>query len=166
MNSSKPLTTSAIMDTVPASQRIRWNSLEAINQASWAGSAVFGGYIIDKYGMSFNFILTIIMQLLGIIPLIMVAKDVPIEGNKIISVKELLHQVLDYLFNKSENKKETKTYLEWFESVLEFEWISNSEKSSEYSQVSDMEMSVHGSYKNDYGKNNTQKQNDEEEDET
>lgn len=96
----------------------------------------------------------------------MVAKDVPIEGNKIISVKELLHQVLDYLFNKSENKKETKTYLEWFESVLEFEWISNSEKSSEYSQVSDMEMSVHGSYKNDYGKNNTQKQNDEEEDET
>ena len=45
-----------------ASQRIRWNSLEAINQASWAGSAVFGGFIIDRYGMSFNFVITIIMQ--------------------------------------------------------------------------------------------------------
>jgi hypothetical protein len=71
------------MDTVPvrsfllfpplislqASQRIRWNSLEAINQASWAGSAVFGGFIIDRYGMTFNFVTTITMQVPSFPPL-------------------------------------------------------------------------------------------------
>lgn len=58
------MTKSSIMDTVPASQRIRWNSLESVNNLSWSGSAVIGGIIIDHYGMGLNFITTIIMQVI------------------------------------------------------------------------------------------------------
>ena len=37
MNSPKPLINSVLMDLVPVSQRARWNSVESINAASWAG---------------------------------------------------------------------------------------------------------------------------------
>ena len=42
MNTTKPLTRSIVMDAVPKHQRGRWNGLESINAATWAGSAVMG----------------------------------------------------------------------------------------------------------------------------
>lgn len=50
------------MDVVPKNQRGRWNAAETINGAMWAGSALFGGYLIDKYGFVQNFLITAIMQ--------------------------------------------------------------------------------------------------------
>lgn len=50
------------MDTVPASQRVRWTAMESVNQASWAGSAVVGGYLMDLYGVEVNFGATICLQ--------------------------------------------------------------------------------------------------------
>ena len=37
------LTRSVLMDHVPKNERSRWNSVEAVTNFSWAGSAVLGG---------------------------------------------------------------------------------------------------------------------------
>lgn len=62
MNSVKPLTKSIIMDIVPKEQRAKWTAAEAINMASWSGSAMLGGYLIDKYGIVPSFITTAVLQ--------------------------------------------------------------------------------------------------------
>lgn len=62
MNSSKPLTKSILMDIVKKEQRGRWSALEAINAATWSGSAMLGGYLIDRYGIVQNFIITAALQ--------------------------------------------------------------------------------------------------------
>ena len=89
----------------------------------------------------------------------MVAKDVPIEGDKIISIKELIDQMLGYIDNKSTDIKQTNICIEWIENLFDIQLFSNSNESTgEYSQVSDMEMSLHGgSYKSDYTKNHKDK---------
>lgn len=81
MNSTKPLTKSSIMDTVPAAQRVRWSALESLNAASWAGSAVLGGYLIDRYGVEFNFAITVAMQFCSTLPQLYVAGLVPAESD-------------------------------------------------------------------------------------
>ncbi|CAM9678952.1 unnamed protein product, partial [Ectocarpus fasciculatus] len=82
MNSPKPLMKSVIMDLVPASERARWNSVESINAASWAGSAMLGGYIIDKYGIIVNFTITVLVQIfVGTAPLILVSSYIPAEND-------------------------------------------------------------------------------------
>jgi predicted MFS family arabinose efflux permease len=58
------------MDTIPSSQRIRWSSLESINNLTWSGSAVLGGILIDRYGIGVNFLMTIVMQVICVFFLI------------------------------------------------------------------------------------------------
>jgi hypothetical protein len=64
---------SIIMDVVPSNQRGRWNALESINAATWAGSAVFGGFLIDRYGIVTNFLVTAALQLTAMVPLMLVS---------------------------------------------------------------------------------------------
>lgn len=79
MNTTKPLTRSIIMDAVPKQQRGRWQGLESINAATWAGSAVVGGILIDRYGYVGIFVTTAIMQICSMLPIIWIASLVPAE---------------------------------------------------------------------------------------
>jgi len=79
MNSVKPLTTSISMDFVPKNQRGRWNALQSLNVFSWAGSAVIGGYLIDKVGFAGIYCTTGTMHFLSIIPLLSLRHLVPME---------------------------------------------------------------------------------------
>ncbi len=79
MNSTKPLTRSIIMDAVPKDARAKWNSLESITTATWSGSAVVGGLLVDRYGFLFNNLITATLQLLSTLPLFLVLGLVPCE---------------------------------------------------------------------------------------
>jgi MFS family permease len=82
MNSTKPLTKSVLMDFVPKSQRGRWQSLESVNAATWSGSAVVGGYLIDRYGFAGIFAATAVLQGVTILPLLRIRHLVPLEGDQ------------------------------------------------------------------------------------
>jgi MFS family permease len=58
MNSTYPLEESISMDFVPKDQRARWKSLESIAQFGWCGSAALGGWLADKHGYSFTFLIS------------------------------------------------------------------------------------------------------------
>ena len=62
MNSTYPMRESILMDYVPKETRARWKSLDSITSFGWCGSAALGGYLGDRYGYSFTFIITAIMQ--------------------------------------------------------------------------------------------------------
>jgi hypothetical protein len=47
--------------------------------ATWAGSAVVGGLLVDKYGILTNFLLTASFQALSCLPLFLVVNLVPAE---------------------------------------------------------------------------------------
>lgn len=80
----------------------------------------------------------------------MVANDVPIEGDKIISVKELLYETIDDILNQFSSIKQTNSCFQFINNLFNMKWNSNFEE-GEYSKVSDMEMSIHGgNYKSDY----------------
>ena len=79
MNTTKPLTRSIVMDAVPKHQRGRWNGLESINAATWAGSAVMGGILIDHYGFVGVFVATAIMQASSLLPIIWISSLIPPE---------------------------------------------------------------------------------------
>jgi hypothetical protein len=80
MNSTKSLTKSVINDIVPKNQRGRWNALETVNAASWAGSAAVGGVLVDRYGFVSVIATTAFLQFVSIIPLYVTSKYVPAEG--------------------------------------------------------------------------------------
>lgn len=69
MNANKPITKSIIMDTVPKEQRARWNALETINGATFSGSALVGGLLIDIVGFRGTFMCTALLQTLSLVPL-------------------------------------------------------------------------------------------------
>ena len=52
-DSTYPLEESILMDFVPKNRRGRWKSLEAVAQFGWAGSAILGGYLIDRHDYAF-----------------------------------------------------------------------------------------------------------------
>jgi MFS family permease len=62
MNATYPLDESIVMDYVPSSQRARWKSLESIGSFGWAGSAVLGGWLADKYDYTTTFLITAALQ--------------------------------------------------------------------------------------------------------
>lgn len=66
MQCTEPLRRSLLMDFVPKSHRARWNSLEGLTVASWAGSAVLGGIIVDAYGYRLCFIAAALVYVCGI----------------------------------------------------------------------------------------------------
>jgi MFS family permease len=80
MNSTRPLTKSVLMDFVPKNQRGKWNALQSVNVFSWAGSAVVGGYLIDRFDFAGIFVTTALMQVCATIPLLLVRSRIPMEA--------------------------------------------------------------------------------------
>jgi len=66
MNGSYPLAQSILMDFVPKDERARWKSLESVSAFGWCGSAALGGMIADKYNYTHTFLLTAIVQTIGV----------------------------------------------------------------------------------------------------
>jgi MFS family permease len=66
MNCTYALEDSILMDFVPPTTRARWQSLDSISSATWAGSAVLGGYLADRHGYTFTFYFTAGLQALAV----------------------------------------------------------------------------------------------------
>ena len=79
MNGTKALTRSIVMDSVPKEARAKWNSLESVTGATWAGSAVIGGLLVDRYGFLLNNLVTAALQFASTLPLFLVLGLVPTE---------------------------------------------------------------------------------------
>lgn len=62
MNAGYPLEESVLMDVVPKGRRARWKALEAVSQFGWCGSAAVGGYLGDRFGYPFTFLITAAIQ--------------------------------------------------------------------------------------------------------
>jgi len=62
---TRPLKKSILMDYVPKKTRARWNSIDSITRFGWSGSAVVGGYLVDRYSYTVTFTLTAIMQVIA-----------------------------------------------------------------------------------------------------
>ncbi|QDZ20459.1 MFS general substrate transporter [Chloropicon primus] len=74
---------SIIADYVPKEYRGRWNTLESISSFGWSGSAVLGGHLVKLSGYSTTFLITAVIQLLGVVlfalpitPLVALEKDI------------------------------------------------------------------------------------------
>ena len=61
MNSATGIKRSILMDAVPKASRVRWNSLESMTRMTWSGSAVLGGYLVDRFGYRYCFFVTAIV---------------------------------------------------------------------------------------------------------
>jgi MFS family permease len=66
MNASYPLQESILMDFVPKEERARWKSLDSVATFGWCGSAAFGGWLADRYDYTYTFLITAIIQTVGI----------------------------------------------------------------------------------------------------
>lgn len=66
MNGSYPIQESILMDYVPKKERARWQSLDSVASFGWCGSAAFGGWLADKYDYTATFLITAILQTIGI----------------------------------------------------------------------------------------------------
>ncbi|KAK1948439.1 hypothetical protein P3T76_000728 [Phytophthora citrophthora] len=67
MQCTEPLRRSLLMDFVPKAHRARWNSLEGLTVASWAGSAALGGIVVDVYGYRLCFVAATLMYICGLV---------------------------------------------------------------------------------------------------
>jgi hypothetical protein len=61
----RPLKKSILMDYPRKSTRGRWNSLDSVTRFGWSGSAVLGGYIIDRWDYGASFLATGLAQILS-----------------------------------------------------------------------------------------------------
>eukprot|EP00816_Leptocylindrus_hargravesii_P013178 CAMPEP_0196808784 /NCGR_PEP_ID=MMETSP1362-20130617/8774_1 /TAXON_ID=163516 /ORGANISM="Leptocylindrus danicus, Strain CCMP1856" /LENGTH=652 /DNA_ID=CAMNT_0042183249 /DNA_START=348 /DNA_END=2306 /DNA_ORIENTATION=+ len=66
ISATDPLEESVLMYYSPRSQRATWMSLESVVEFGWAGSAVFGGVISDKYGYEAAILTSAIIQSVGV----------------------------------------------------------------------------------------------------
>ena len=65
INSSRPLKKAILMDHVPKKRRGIWNALDSVMAFGWSGSAILGGFLVDKYGYGETFLYTAILQATG-----------------------------------------------------------------------------------------------------
>ncbi|CAK4706837.1 hypothetical protein LEN26_011302 [Aphanomyces euteiches] len=66
MRCSAPLRASILMDHVPKEWRGRWNALEGLTMFCYSGSAVAGGFFIERYGYRFCFFVSSLIFLSGL----------------------------------------------------------------------------------------------------
>ncbi|KAJ0403899.1 hypothetical protein ATCC90586_003981 [Pythium insidiosum] len=66
MRCSQPLRRSVLMDHVEKQFRARWNALEGISVFSYSGSAVLGGYLVDRYDYRTCFFITSFVYFVGL----------------------------------------------------------------------------------------------------
>jgi MFS family permease len=58
MNCSNGLSRAILMDLVPETQRAKWNIVESVGSVTWAGSAIVGGAVSDRWGYRSTFLVT------------------------------------------------------------------------------------------------------------
>lgn len=78
MNSCSGIRKSVLMDFVEKSNRGKWNAVDSFTRFGWSGSALIGGFIIDRYGYGCTFFLTAALQFVGytiLIPLIYIIRQ-------------------------------------------------------------------------------------------
>ena len=75
----RPLKKSILMDFVPKSQRARWNSLDSVTRFGWSGSAVLGGWIVDRLNYGWSFLITAVIQVTAASMLAVLLETVPLE---------------------------------------------------------------------------------------
>ncbi|RHY54229.1 hypothetical protein DYB30_006651 [Aphanomyces astaci] len=66
MRCSGPIRGSILMDHVPKAWRGRWNALEGLTMFCYSGSAMAGGFLIERYGYRFCFFVTSLIFLAGL----------------------------------------------------------------------------------------------------
>jgi MFS family permease len=89
MNASYPLQESILMDFVPKDERARWKSLDSVASFGWCGSAAFGGWLADKYDYTYTFLITSIMQTIGIFIWCLLLPLVPrTEGSRVMETDD------------------------------------------------------------------------------
>ena len=82
------------MDNVKKSERSRWKALESVSVFGWCGSALFGGFLADKFSYDFSFLITAVLQAFGcltysaLVPLVQDEVDKPANSNQDASEKE------------------------------------------------------------------------------
>ena len=84
MNCWQGLTKSVLNDYIDNEHRAKWNSFEVINTASWSGSSMFGGWLIDQIGYRHTFLITAGLQMCSIMlyaPLVMLVAAEPEESS-------------------------------------------------------------------------------------
>lgn len=69
-NCSSGLTRSILNEHVAPQHRAKWNAAESVNIFSWSGSAVLGGFIIERKGYRFTFRVTAAIQALSALVLL------------------------------------------------------------------------------------------------
>lgn len=69
-NCSSGLTRSVLNEHVVPQHRAKWNAAESVNIFSWSGSAVLGGFIIERKGYRFTFLVTAALQALSALVLL------------------------------------------------------------------------------------------------
>lgn len=95
MNCTAPLHKSILMDHCPKSTRGRWNAADSIVSFGWSGSAFLGGILADAHGFGFSFLITAILQFIGmclltlLLPLV---KDEREEEQSVMDEEEVLVQ--------------------------------------------------------------------------
>ena len=78
-DSTYPLEESILMDFVPQKRRGRWKSLESVAQFGWAGSAILGGFLIDRHDYAFTFVITASIQAVAVLVWVALLAVVPKE---------------------------------------------------------------------------------------
>jgi MFS family permease len=68
MTATFPIMESILMDFCPKEQRARWSSLvESVAACGWCGSAALGGYLADQHDYSYTFVITALLQAIGLL---------------------------------------------------------------------------------------------------
>jgi Major Facilitator Superfamily len=58
-NASRPLTLSIMMDVVRAKNRGKWSAVESLTMFTWTGSAMLGGFLIERFSYRLCFFITV-----------------------------------------------------------------------------------------------------------
>eukprot|EP01012_Entosiphon_sulcatum_P066098 TRINITY_DN95172_c0_g1_i1.p1 TRINITY_DN95172_c0_g1~~TRINITY_DN95172_c0_g1_i1.p1 ORF type:complete len:451 (-),score=56.62 TRINITY_DN95172_c0_g1_i1:7-1260(-) len=88
MNCSTALLQSVTMDFVPKSQRGKWNSALSLTNFGWSGSAILGGYLVDRHGYGTSFTITACMQAVAVALLVPLWPVVPSDGTSRTTISE------------------------------------------------------------------------------
>jgi MFS family permease len=67
MNSTAPLHKSILMDHCCKELRARYSALDSVVSFGWSGSALLGGILADKHGFGYTFLITAVLQFIGLI---------------------------------------------------------------------------------------------------
>jgi MFS family permease len=85
MNAPYPLQESILMDYVPKNERARWKSLDSVSGFGWCGSAALGGWLTDRYDYTFTFLITAMLQTVGILVYALLLPLVPAQEEDLLA---------------------------------------------------------------------------------